>query len=303
MEVSEAVTSAIEMASPLLEQRRHKIEVNVAREGLRVEADPERLAQVLLNLLTNAAKYSDVGSRIRVEAMRLERRISVSVRDEGVGISAEMLDKVFDLFVQQPQTLERSKGGLGLGLAIVRNLVEMHEGSVTVNSAGAGKGSEFVIELPALEYGAMKQRERAQHGVGPAEPGPGARIMVVDDNADAAEMVTYALQTMGYTVAAAPDGPSALEVLKTFRPEVALIDIGLPVMDGYELAQRLREGSSEGRVLKLVAVTGYGLEADRMRAREAGFDAYLVKPVDVERLAQVCRQLSPNAWAGLSDSS
>jgi signal transduction histidine kinase len=293
IELSEAVESALEMATPLLEQRRHRLEVEVPREGLRVDADPERLAQVVLNLLTNAAKYSDMGSAIRVEARRISgERVRISVADEGVGIAAEMLDKVFDLFVQQPQTLERAKGGLGLGLTIVRNIVELHGGSVSVSSAGPGRGSEFVIELPLLP-GHVSTAE------GPLLPESGVendadhpRVMIVDDNSDAAEMLGEVLRTLGYDTASAPDGPTALTSVRTFRPDVALIDIGLPVMDGYELAQRLRETADETGRLKLVAVTGYGLESDRRRAREAGFDSFLVKPVDVAQLARVCRDLT-----------
>jgi CheY-like chemotaxis protein len=292
MEMAEVVTSAIEMASPVLEQRRHMMEIDVAPVGLAVEVDPERLAQVLLNLLTNAAKYSDIGSRIIVRAKRVDGRVRVSVTDEGVGIAPEMLDKVFDLFVQQPQTLERSSGGLGLGLTIVRNLVEMHGGSVAVRSDGVGLGSEFIVDLPAFEQGSVPQPLPVPLGMTRPEQGLGGRVMVVDDNNDAAELLTYALEAMGYTVATAADGPSALATAKAFHPEFALIDIGLPVMDGYELARRLRESSACARRMKLIAVTGYGLEGDRRRSHAAGFDAHLVKPVDVDKLAQVCRQFS-----------
>jgi CheY-like chemotaxis protein len=209
--------------------------------------------------------------------------VRVSVQDEGIGIAADMLDKIFDLFVQQPQAIDRSHGGLGLGLAIVRNLMQMHGGTVTASSPGEGKGSEFVIELPAIDL----------HAESPALPSPlpvqgesaGKRILMVDDNEDVAFTLKEALEQLGHEVEVAEDGPSALEAAKRFHPEVALLDIGLPVMDGYELAQRLREMDTSPE-LRLIALTGYGLDRDRERSSAAGFDAHIVKPVDIRKLAQ-----------------
>jgi CheY-like chemotaxis protein len=282
LEIGDVLLKALEIAAPLLEQRAHRVEVQVPRRGHAVMGDGERLAQVFSNLLTNAAKYSDPQSRIAVRARRHGDRVQVSVIDEGAGIAPEMLDKVFDLFVQQPQTFARAEGGLGLGLAIVRNLVQLHGGTVSVRSEGIGKGSEFVVELPAATHEA-----RAASAPPPpprAQPAAGTRVLVVDDNRDIVSMMTEALRGLGYDVATATDGPEALAVARAFRPEIAVIDIGLPVMDGYELAEHLRRDTEFGPSLRLLAVTGYGLEADRRRALDLGFENHLVKPVAVAKL-------------------
>jgi len=285
MEIYEAVLRAVEVTSPLLESRQHRLEVNVERSGLSVNADPDRLSQVLANLLNNAAKYSDTGSRIRITARRTKRNVEVSVADEGIGIAPEMIDKVFDLFFQQPQSLDRSRGGLGLGLAIVRNLIELHGGKVSVRSRGLGKGSVFTVSLPAIEL----TEETATHAGTPLQQirghAPARRVLIVDDNTDAAAMLKGALESLGHIVTTASDGPSALEMVRAFQPDVALLDIGLPVMDGYELARQMRRVPGLTRNLKLIAVTGYGLEADRERSSAAGFAAHLVKPVDLAELA------------------
>jgi CheY-like chemotaxis protein len=209
------------------------------------------------------------------------------VRDEGIGIAPEMIGRIFDLFVQQPQTLDRSSGGLGLGLAIARSLVVMHGGTITAHSDGLGKGSEFVIELPwepvpASPAAVAAPRVRTRT--------PGARkkrVLVVDDNEDAATTLAEALEEMGYVVELADDGPSALVKASSFQPDVALVDIGLPVMDGFEVARRLRVVCGAGKDLRLVAVTGYGQETDRSRSADAGFMLHLVKPVDLDVLSRV----------------
>jgi len=239
---------------------------------------------VFSNLLTNAAKYSEPGTRIMVEARRDQDRIRVRVVDQGVGISAHMIDRVFDMFVQQPQTLDRSRGGLGLGLAIVKSLVELHGGTVAVRSDGVGRGCEFVIEMPAARPLAATE---PVDGLANILSTSARRILVVDDNDDAALALKKALELLGYAVAVAHDGPAALRMAATFEPEIALLDIGLPVMDGYELAQRLRQQRS----VHLVAVTGYGQESDRRRTAEAGFEQHLVKPIDLQRLELVVRDL------------
>jgi signal transduction histidine kinase len=288
MEVGEAVLRAVEVTSPLLESRRHHVEVDVARTGLAVEADLERLAQVLSNLLNNAAKYSDAGSRIRIKAWRTGAQVQVSVSDEGTGIEPSMLGKVFDLFFQQPQSIDRSRGGLGLGLAIVRNLAELHGGTVSARSEGLGKGSEFVLSLPALEHATAPQSSGEVAGASIPARTPARRILIVDDNVDAATTLKQALEWLGHVVTTAPDGPSALEVVGAFQPDIALVDIGLPVMDGYDLAHHLRRIPTVSPDLKLIAVTGYGLNADRARSSSAGFVAHLVKPVDLALLAGYC---------------
>jgi CheY-like chemotaxis protein len=278
IEVAAVVARAVELSSPLLEQQRHHLAITVAERGLVVSADPTRLAQALSNLLSNAAKYTPSGGHVEISASRKGERVVLTVRDDGVGITPAMLPRVFELFVQERQTIDRSQGGLGLGLAIVDNLVKMHDGRVAVFSDGPGKGSVFTIDLPAAAVGVPEAE--AASPLRPA-PGVGRRVLVVDDNPDAAELLSEVLSAIGHDVEVAFDGPRALELARTFLPDVALLDIGLPVMDGYELARRLRD-RADG--LRLVAVTGYGQESDRQRAREAGFDAHIVKPVEFDAL-------------------
>jgi PAS domain S-box-containing protein len=285
VEIAEAVARAIEVASPLLEQRRHSLHLRVPRHGLAVDADPERLRQIVSNLLTNAAKYTEPGGRIDIVADARDGVAVLRVRDTGVGIDPSMLPKIFDLFVQERQSTDRAHGGLGLGLTIVRNLVALHGGAVTASSDGLGKGSEFVVRLPLS----------AASGTGREAPEPmdvtalpevvenagGLRVLVVDDNMDAAQMLAEVLEAKGHHTRVAHDGLAALRLCDQFDPELALVDIGLPVMDGYELAQRLR---AQGTRARLIAVTGYGQEGDRLRSKEAGFDDHLVKPIDFDRL-------------------
>ncbi|MEO7097105.1 MAG: ATP-binding protein, partial [Polyangiales bacterium] len=279
VELASVVNRGLEISRPLLEQRRNKLVVDVRERGLVVDGDAARLAQVVSNLVTNAAKYSDPESTILVLGTQDEKKIRITVVDQGIGLDAKYLDRVFDQFLQVPQGLDRSAGGLGLGLAIVRNIVERHGVVVQVTSAGAGTGSTFVVELP-----------RSLHTVGgppsdtaPAIPTPraAAQILVVDDNQDAAILMGEALAACGHTVAIAHSGPDALAELDRFTPQIALLDIGLPAMDGYELAERMRARLPS---VKLIAVTGYGQANDRVRALEAGFHVHLVKPA---RLASV----------------
>ena len=233
------------------------------------------------NLLTNAAKYTPSGGTVIVNARKEGSDVVVRVRDNGIGMHAEMLPRVFDLFTQERQALDRSQGGLGLGLAIVRSLVEAHGGRVSAHSEGPDRGSEFTVRIPAVAA-----RPRVSEPARPAPTkaeGAGRRILVVDDNEDGAEALADALLDLGHVVEMAHDGPAALAKIDSFLPEIAILDIGLPVMDGYELARRIREG---GRVpdLQLIALTGYGQARDRARALEAGFDAHLVKPVSLDLL-------------------
>jgi CheY-like chemotaxis protein len=291
-EIAEVVARAVELASPLFEQRRQHLKLRVPPRGLAVHVDPDRMAQVISNLLTNAAKYSESGSEIAVVGAREQERVRIRVQDHGVGIAPEMIHSVFDVFVQQPQTLERSKGGLGLGLAIAKSLVELHGGTMTARSEGVGKGSEFSIDLPAVELSELQSDELPRRTITSRPPGYGQkRILVVDDNEDAVRILRGALELLGYLVEVAYDGPSALSAAEAFQPEVALLDIGLPVMDGYELAERLRGLQNAPRDLRLVAVTGYGQNADRQRSAAAGFEQHLVKPVDLGSLERVIEQL------------
>jgi CheY-like chemotaxis protein/anti-sigma regulatory factor (Ser/Thr protein kinase) len=282
IELADAVDKALEIAHPLLEKGLHAVELlGLAREGLTVDADPQRLAQIVCNLLTNAAKYSEAGTPITLRAERSEAWVRLAVRDEGVGIAPDMLERVFELFLQQPQTMERSAGGLGLGLAISRNLALLHGGSLIARSDGLGKGSEFVLELPAAapapRIAPHEQGERA------LQLPDGKRVLVVDDNVDAASSLCELLQLQGHSVQVVHSGRAAVEQSDAFDPQIALVDIGLPDIDGYEVARQLRQRRHAGRLL-LVAVTGYGLPSDRRRSELAGFDYHLVKPIDMAEL-------------------
>jgi PAS domain S-box-containing protein len=281
VELADVVARAVEVASPLLEERQHRLTVAVPRSGLLLRGDVTRLAQAVTNLLTNAAKYTPAGGNIHVRASHEGREAVLSVLDDGVGISPTLLPKVFDLFVQGSQDVDRSQGGLGLGLTIVRNLVELHGGSVEARSAGAGQGSEFVVRLPLL--GAPIREASAPTALlGGARLPRKLRVLVVDDNVDAARMIAHALAAFGVDTRMAFDGPSALTIAADFQPEVALLDVGLPVMDGYELAAALSSAGAHPPVL--VAITGYGQDADRARSKAAGFSLHLVKPVDLDAL-------------------
>jgi CheY-like chemotaxis protein len=293
LELSAVLAKAIEMASPLLEQRSHALSIDVPREGLVVDADPVRLAQVFANLLVNAAKYTEPGGEIAVKARREKNRLCVSVKDNGIGIAPDVLPKVFDLFVQAERTLDRSQGGLGIGLALARNLVDLHGGTIAAHSEGPGKGSEFVARLPLSPTRSTPAGAPAVGAPAPARRRSGLRILLVDDNLDAVDVLAEALRSFGHEVVVAHDGPEALTLARDFRPHTALLDIGLPVMDGYELAARLPAAAPTH--VKLIAVTGYGQEADRDRAKAAGFHAHLVKPVDLDTLADLLAELAATA--------
>jgi PAS domain S-box-containing protein len=284
VEVADIVTSAVEMASPLLEQSAHKLVLDVPRCGLLVDGDPARLTQVITNLLTNASKYTSPGGRIEVTATVDGDDVVISVRDNGIGITPEALPNIFDLFVQGRQASDRALGGLGLGLTIVKNLVEQHEGTVSALSDGYDEGSEFIVRLPAAKRAAAAATGPLTEPAFARVAAPnGLRILVVDDNEDAAEMLAAALRLQGCEVMVAHDGPQALNLAAGHAFGAALLDIGLPVMDGYELAVRLR-GMTRLREARLVAITGYGQQSDRERALAAGFQQHLVKPVDIAAL-------------------
>lgn len=292
VELAEVAARAVEMSSPLIEKKRQVLAVNIPPRGFVVDVDSSRLAQVLSNLLTNASKYSDTDTRILFSAEQDDAHVRIRVRDQGIGISPELLDHVFDLFVQNRQAIDRSQGGLGLGLAIVRSLIQMHGGTVRVESAGEGRGSEFVVELPRVDSAAGAPAEEPAPEVGALRHNSARlqRVLVVDDNDDARELLAEILESLGYDVRTAPDGPTALRIAEGFKPEIGLLDIGLPIMDGYELAQRLRGNSPHA--LRLVAVTGYGRDADKQQAKQAGFDAHLVKPIKLEQLEELFQSLT-----------
>lgn len=290
VEIMEVVAKAIEVATPLLDQRTHVLDVDVAPR-LWVRGDSLRLNQVVSNLLTNAAKYTAPGGRITVRATDERGEIVIRVRDTGIGIAPDALPRVFDLFVQERQAVDRSQGGLGLGLTIVRNLVEQHGGTVSAHSDGPGTGSEFVVRLPranvAVEPDVAADVEPASDAV--IAPNDAAlRVLVVDDSIDGAEMLAAALSAKGYRTQVAFDAPAALRIAVEFLPAIAFLDLGLPGMDGYELAARLR-GLPELSGIILCALTGYGQEADRQQTRDAGFDHHLVKPIVLDAIAAILR--------------
>jgi CheY-like chemotaxis protein/anti-sigma regulatory factor (Ser/Thr protein kinase) len=252
--------------------------------GLIVDGDAARLAQVVANLLTNAAKYTDAGGRIDVTAAAEGSTAALRVADSGSGIAPEMLATVFDLFAQAPQDVDRSQGGLGLGLAIVRSLVGAHGGTVSAHSDGKGMGSTFTLRLPLIAAPIENPAESAARAPQGAAAS-GSRILIVDDNVDAAELLAESLQALGHTTHLAFDGPGAIVAAREFLPEVVLLDLGLPVMDGFEVAGQLRS-ERQFKDVAIVAVTGYGQALDRERTRDAGFDDHIVKPVDLEYLKQ-----------------
>jgi CheY-like chemotaxis protein len=274
-ELSQVVARAVERTSPLFEQQRRSLEVEVPEVGLLVEVDVPRMTQALSNLLTNAAKYSDAGGRVSITASRVAGEVLIAVADDGMGIRPEMLGQIFDLFVQEQQPSDRALGGMGLGLAIVKSVVTLHGGAVSAESEGPGTGSRFTIRLPLAATSAQTPERKSEQV---ATSTPGQRILVVDDNQDAAELLTLSLEAAGHVVHTSFDGSSALLALKGFRPDAAVLDIGLPGMDGYELATRIRQ---EYGPIRLIALTGYGQPSDLERSRAAGFDVHLVKPVEL----------------------
>jgi signal transduction histidine kinase/CheY-like chemotaxis protein len=288
LELYKVIAQAIEVASPLFEQRNHRLVVDVSRTGMTVEADAIRLSQVFANLMTNAAKYTEPGGQVAVRARRTQDLIEVTIEDNGNGISAHLLPTIFEPFVQANRTIDRAAGGLGLGLALVKSLTQLHGGTVTAHSDGPGKGSRFVVTLPQVSHGVAAAEEDTTQRLAIADP-PSCRVLVVDDNADAADTLAAVLRRVGYDVAVAHDAPQALDLAAKFRPAIALLDIGLPVMDGYELARHMREQLAKPP--RLIAVSGYGHDADLARSRAAGFDVHLGKPVAMDVLVNVLGNL------------
>jgi CheY-like chemotaxis protein len=247
-----------------------------------IEGDAARMEQVLANLVGNALKYTAAGDRVTVRVVPDDEAAVLEVSDSGVGIASALVDRVFESFVQGERGLDRSQGGLGLGLSVVKALVERHGGTVHASSPGPGKGAVFTARLPRASPVAQPRAPHAR----PAAPVTPRRILVIEDNEDAREMLRMALELAGHEVHAAPDGPSGVALAARMSPELVLVDVGLPGMDGYEVARRIRSVPG-GKTMRLIAVTGYGQAQDRRRAEEAGFDLHLTKPVAAERLAEV----------------
>jgi PAS domain S-box-containing protein len=283
------VDEAVEQVRPMFDARRQRLQVDIPDPDATVLGDKARLVQVLANLLNNAAKYTPEERRIEVEARPDGAGLVLAVRDEGIGIEPALTGQVFDLFTQATRSADRAQGGLGLGLALVKNLVELHGGSVACSSPGLGQGSSFVVTLPLMAP-APGQAPFEPQPVGPAGEAQGLRLLVVDDNVDAAATMGMLLEAYGHEVAVEHDSRHALARAPALRPDAALLDIGLPDMDGNELARRLREDAATAGTV-LIAVTGYGQEQDRRNALEAGFDHHLVKPVDLDRLTKLLAQI------------
>ena len=318
IDIPTLIARAVETTHPLIVERAHELVIDVAEEELAVVGDPTRLMQALGNVLSNAAKYTERGGRITVTVRRVDAEVSIRVVDTGEGIPADLLPVIFNLFTQLDRTSGHAQGGLGIGLALVRKLVEMHGGSVTARSDGAGKGSEFVIRLP-LQAGAIESADDPQGSAAErykeallrtdmltngqldtrkdrGEPVK-RRILLADDNNDALESLATLLQLGGHDVVTASNGALALECAERHRPEVMLLDIGMPIVDGYEVARRVRV-QPWGRRITLVALTGWGQDSDRRRSREAGFDSHLVKPLDMDKLTELLERL-PTAAMGV----
>lgn len=289
VDLAEVVQHAVETSRPLIRLRKHHLTVQLPDTPVQLEADLTRMSQVISNLLNNAAKYTDEGGQIRLDASVSEGTVTIRVRDTGLGVDPDLLPHIFDLFTQADRTPDRSEGGLGIGLTLVKRLVEMHGGSVEARSEGLGSGAEFIVRLPVLAEGqAAAPPLPARVPVVPAADARSLRILIVDDNVDAADSIAMLLNMEGHQTRAVNTARAALLAVPDFQPEVVLLDIGLPEMDGYEVARRLREQNGQHR-MRLVAVTGYGQPADRRRAQAAGFDEHMVKPVEPTALQDFLR--------------
>ncbi len=294
VELSAVVKSAVETSRPLIDAAQHQLTITLPAEPVLLDADPVRLAQAFSNLLNNAAKYSDRGGCIWLTAELASREqqpsgeVVVRVRDTGIGIPADKQKDIFDMFIQVDRSLERSQGGLGIGLTLVQRLIQMHGGSIEVHSEGPGKGSEFIVRLPVVAVSKLPSVPEPPDSL-PMKAEVRRRILVVDDNRDAAESLAITLRLLGHEVAMAHDGLQAVETVSTFQPDVALLDLGMPKLNGYDAARRIRD--QWGKSLLLIALTGWGQEEDRRRSHEAGFDNHMVKPVDPQGLMKLLAEL------------
>lgn len=278
IELADVIKGAVESSRPAIEQCGHELTISLPPEPVYLDGDLVRLSQAILNLLNNAAKYTERGGRIWLTAERLESEVVVRIKDTGVGISAEKLPRLFEMFFQVDRTLERSQGGLGIGLSLVRRLVELHGGRVEARSEGMGKGSEFSVRLPIL-VDQPKPPESQEPGINGKTEATACRILVVDDNRDSADSLAMLLRLTGNEVHTAYDGVEGVEAAERVRPDVVLLDIGMPKLNGYDACRRIRE-EAWGKGLMLIALTGWGQDEDRRRTVEAGFDTHMVKPVD-----------------------
>ena len=285
VELKAVIRSALEAVQPFTQAQGHELTTTLPTEAVYIDADATRLAQVLSNLLNNAAKYTEQGGHIWLSAERQQGEVVLSVRDTGIGLAAEHLPHLFEMFSQATPALERSQGGLGIGLALVRGLVELHGGRVEARSGGIGQGSEFIVYLPIGDgpapIEAQPTGDRNEEAGGRTQ-----RILVVDDNRDAADSLATMLRMSGHETRTAYDGSEAVQAAQAFRPEIVLMDIGMPKMNGYEAARRIRQ-ESWGERMVLIALTGWGQEEDKRRAVEAGFDHHLTKPIEAAALEKL----------------
>jgi len=296
-----ALEEACEVVRPQIRERGLVLQVDISPDALHVDADPARLQQIHVNLLSNAVKYTQRGGHVWISAQVDDGMVVVRVRDDGAGIPRDMLASVFELFVQSNRTLDRAAGGLGVGLTLVRALVAMHGGSVEAHSAGEGEGSEFVVRLPLARGGVVAEEPApvVQHAKGRRPVPRGARVVIVEDNADSRELLCELLTDEGYECRSVGNGKAALDLIRDFEPHIALLDVGLPEMDGFELARCLRAMPPTAD-MHLVAITGYGRASDRVASRESGFDEHLVKPVQPDELLRVLARIQ-HQQPGLSD--
>ncbi len=295
IELGTLVARAVEIVQPLIQERGHQFTTEIPDGTLRVNADPLRLTQALGNVLGNAAKYTERQGNISLSVRRQGTEIDIRVRDNGIGIPAEVLPRIFDLFTRLDRRSDHPHSGLGIGLALVRRLLQMHDGTISAHSEGTGRGSEFVIRLPMLPETTQSVNGRQPATTADAPP-VRRRILVADDNADALQTLATVLELSGHEVFSAANGSLALECAERHLPEVALLDIGMPLLDGYEVARRIR-AQAWGKRITLVALTGWGQESDRRRSQEAGFDSHLVKPLDLGKLTQLLARLPASAPA------
>jgi len=294
VELSSVIQQAVEVARPLIDAARHDLTIELPDEPIYLNADRARLAQLFGNLLNNSSKYTRPNGRITLSAKRIDDDVLVSVKDNGAGIPQDKLDSIFDMFMQVDLTAERSQGGLGIGLTLVKRLAQMHGGSIEARSAGEGHGSEFIVRLPVLS----KPSVAAQPVAPVAEPSPERRILIVDDNRDAADSLAMLLEITGNKTYLAHDGVEAVEAIEEHRPEVVLLDIGLPRLTGHEVCRHVRQ-QPWGQDIVMIALTGWGQDDDRRKSEEAGFNGHLVKPVDYDKLLELLSSLTNSAEKGL----
>jgi PAS domain S-box-containing protein len=278
--LGDVVAAALETARPLFDRKRHRLDVELPAADVTLSADPLRLAQTLSNLLSNAAKYTSEGGHIELRASVEAGEAVIAVRDDGIGLSPESQAHIFEMFSQVASALDRAEGGLGIGLALSRGLVELHGGRIEVHSAGLGRGSEFIVRLPLEQTRATDSRDHEPTAPREADP---VSVLIADDNADARDSLAALLEITGHTIHVAPDGEQALALAERHRPDVVILDIGMPLLNGYEVAARIR-ASDWGRQMRLIALTGWGQATDQERARQVGFDHHVTKPLDLDRL-------------------